>query len=296
MAQVAVNLGLLAQAQEPFIQSLRAQKRSISTILAYGKDISQLVDFLAGKKITEVASVTTEHLEEFKDHLVQEKYTLKSISRKLNSIKTFFRFLNGQGAITQDPAASVAHPTYDIKPPRILSKMEYRALRDACREDIRIAAIVELMLQTGVRIGEVSRLELEDVKDSEIFIKPYQSQAGRAVPLNKAAKMSLEHYLSERVPGRAKNVFVTKTGRPFLARNIRAAINRYFRLAGVENASVNNLRNTWLAYHLLAGTNAVFLAKIAGHKRLATTEKYLAYLRNGKDKVQEREKNKLEEL
>jgi len=290
------KLNLLASAQKPFVEFLRSQKRSISTILAYGKDINQLVEFLADKKITEASSVTDEHLEEFKANLGQQKYTLKSISRKLNSIKTFFKFLKSEGVIDQDPAATISHPTYEVKPPRILSKMEYRALRDSCREDGRIAAIVELMLQTGIRIGEASRLKIDDIKDNDIYIESYESQPARTIPLNKAAKMALDNYLAERAPTKTKIVFVTKTGRPFLARNIRAAINRYFRLAGIENASVNNLRNTWLAYHLMTGTNAVFLAKMAGHKRLATTEKYLAYLQNNKEKVQEREKNRLEEL
>ena len=283
----------LSAAAASFVEFLRAQKRSISTILAYGKDISQLVEFLNGRKITQVASVQSEHLEQFKEYLSEEKYTLKSISRKLNSIKTFFRFLKNEGAINQDPALSVAHPTYEIKPPRILSKMEYRALRDACREDIRLAAIVELMLQTGIRIGELSRLQMDNIKGEEIYIEPYQSQGARSIPLNKAAKVALDRYLVDRVSTRSKNVFVTKTGRPFLARNIRAAINRYFRIADTENASVNDLRNTWLAHHLAAGTSPVFLAKIAGHKRLTTTERYLKYIQ---EKGQEKEKTRLEEL
>lgn len=290
-----LNLNLLTQAKEPFLDFLRAQKRSISTILAYGKDVSQLTEFLNKQKITEASSVTSQQLEDFKTNLAQQSYMPKSISRKLNSIKTFFRFLKSKEVITSDPAAAVTHPAYEIKTPRILAKMEYRALRDTCREDIRIAAIIELMLQTGIRIGEVSRLELGDVKDEELYIKPYQSQPARTIPLNKAAKTALNHYLAERNTSRSKNVFVTKTGRPFLARNIRAAINRYFRLAGIENTSVNNLRNTWLAHHLAAGGNPVFLAKIAGHKRLASTEKYLAYLVD-KTKATEKEKNKLEEL
>lgn len=283
----------LSAAAASFVEFLRAQKRSISTILAYGKDISQLVEFLNGRKITQVASVQSEHLEQFKEYLSGEKYTLKSISRKLNSIKTFFRFLSSEGAINQDPALSVAHPTYEIKPPRILSKMEYRALRDACREDIRLAAIVEFMLQTGIRIGEISRLQMDNIKGEEIYIEPYQSQGARSIPLNRAAKAALDHYLADRASARSKNVFVTKTGRPFLARNIRAAINRYFRIADVENASVNDLRNTWLAHHLAAGTSPVFLAKVAGHKRLSTTEKYLKYIQ---EKSQEKEKTRLEEL
>jgi integrase/recombinase XerC/integrase/recombinase XerD len=143
-----------------------------------------------------------------------------------------------------------------------------------------------------IRIGEVARLELKDVKSNELLIRPYESQPNRNLPLNKAAKSALDAYLKERPQGRTKAVFVTKTGRPLLVRNIRTSIDRYFRLAGIENAKVNDLRNTWITHHLMAGTSVVILSKLAGHKRLSTTEKYLQLV---KEKP-EGKKIKLEEL
>lgn len=283
------DLNLLNTVQKPFAESLRAQKRSISTILAYTKDVSQMVEFLRGKNISQASLVTPTILEDFKNYLIQQGYTLKSVSRKLNSVKTFFRFLKSQGVIAVNPADSVAHPKYETKPPRILSPMEYRALRDACREDVRIAALVELLLQTGIRIGEASRLKLNDIQTGQLYIEAYQSQPARTIPLNKAAELALKHYLDERPKTKTKNIFVTKTGRPFLTRNIRAAVDRYFRTAGIENAYINNLRSTWLAQHLAAGASPLFLSKIAGHKRLATTEKYLEFIQektSGKGKVE----------
>lgn len=182
-----------------------------------------------------------------------------------------------------DPAASVSHPKYEIKPPRVLSKLEYRALRDACRNDIRISAIVELMLQTGIRIGEVANLKMEDYKENEIYIRPFESHEGRNIPLNKAAKESLERYLKERSKVKEKTIFITKTGRPFLIRNIRSSIERYFELADIKGAKVNDLRHTWVYHHLAAGTPLVTISKLAGHKRLSTTEKYLKLIGEKKE-------------
>lgn len=289
---MAGELTSFSLAKEKFINYLKNQKRSISTILAYGKDIEQLSEFLEGRKITQVSSVLSEHLEAFKEDLNKKSYTAKSISRKLNSIKTFYRFLKSEGIIKEDPAAPVSHPKYETKAPRILSKMEYRALRDACRDDIRIAAIVELMLQTGIRIGEVARLELNDVKDNDLLIQPYESQPERSLPLNKAVRTALDDYFKERPKTRTKAVFVTKTGHPLLVRNIRTSIDRYFRLAGIEKTKVNDLRNTWIAHHLMAGTSVVILSKLAGHKRLSTTERYLQFA----EEKTEGKKIKLEEL
>lgn len=282
----------LSSAREQFIDYLRKQKRSTSTILAYGKDIEQMMTFLEKEKVTQVGSISSELLEGFKKELMDNKYTLKSVSRKLNSLKTFFKFLKNQNFIEEDPSLSVGHPKYDSKPPRILSRLEYRALRDVARGDTRMATIVELLLQTGMRIGELARLEESDLKGNEILIRSYESQPERSIPLNKAAKNALDNYLGQRPQTKSKAIFVTKTGKPLLVRNIRTVIDRYFKEAGIENTKVNDLRNTWLAHHLCAGTSVVLLSKLAGHKRLSTTEKYLQFVKEtlGESKV------KLDEL
>lgn len=273
----------LKDASERFVGFLKSQKRASATILAYGNDITQLINFLKEKGVTSATAVNPSLLDGFKADLVKKGYTAKSISRKINSLKTFFRFLKGEGAIENDPATSVTHPKYEVKPPRILSKLEYRALRDSCRGDARISAIVELMLQTGVRIGEVANLSIEDFKGNEIYIKPFESHDGRTIPLNKAAKEALERYLGERPKVKEKAIFVTKTGRPFLIRNIRSSIERFFDLAGIKDAKVNDLRHTWVFHHLAAGTPLVTISKLAGHKRLSTTEKYLKLIGEKKE-------------
>lgn len=270
-----VNTITLKDASDKFTEYLKEQKRASATILAYSNDIAQLTKFLEDKGIGAVTAVNQSLLEEFKADLSQKGYTAKSVSRKINSIKTFFRFLKSEGFVEADPAGSIAHPKYEIKPPRILSRLEYRALRDACRADTRISAIVELMLQTGIRIGEVASLKLEDYRDNEIVIKPYESHEGRIIPFNKAAKEALDKYLAERPETKERTIFVTKTGRPFLIRNIRSSIERYFDLAGIKNAKVNDLRHTWVYHHLASGTPLITISKLAGHKRLSTTEKYL---------------------
>lgn len=271
------------EAINKFLDFLKKQKRASATILAYKNDIGQMTDFLSDKKITSVLEINQTHLDDFKESLAKKGYTPKSVSRKINSFKTFFRFLKGEGNIEQDPAALVSHPKFEIKPPRILSKLEYRALRDSCRGDIRVSAIVELMLQTGVRIGEVANLQTDNYNGNEIYIKPFESHDGRTIPLNKAAKEALDKYLLQRPKVKEKAIFVTKSGRPFLIRNIRSSIERYFEAADIKDARVNDLRHTWVYHHLAAGTPLVTISKLAGHKRLSTTEKYLKMIGDKKE-------------
>lgn len=282
----------LKAAHAQFVDHLGSRRRARATIVAYSKDIEQLIEFITNMGKKTVADVARDDILAFLKKLTSDNYTPKSISRKINSIKTFFRFLKASGVMTVDPAVEIEHPKYEIKPPRILSKLEYRALRDACRGDTRTYAIVEMFLQTGVRIGELANLTLDDVKDTELHIASQEGHPERMIPLNKAAKDALNSYLAIRNKnGSSKALFITKTGKPLLIRNIRTAIDRYFRVAGIENAKVNDLRHTFIAHHLIAGTPITILSKLVGHKRLSTTEKYLDLV---KDK--QTESVKLDEL
>ncbi len=278
---------------QKFLDFLKNQKRAHATILAYGKDIDQLAKFSNERGKKAVNEITKDDLTAFLAKLEKDGYTAKSISRKINSIKTFYRFLRTNGFSKVDVADEISHPKYDVKPPRILSKLEYRALRDACRDDARISAVVELLLQTGIRIGELANLRLEDIdqKTGEIRIRPYESHEGRTIPLNRPVNAALERYIKSRPQSDNPILFITKTGRPLLIRNIRTAIDRYFRLADIKDVKVNDLRHTFIAHHLMSGAPLTLISRLVGHKRLSTTEKYLDII---KDKVQENVK--LEEL
>jgi site-specific recombinase XerD len=267
----------LLDAQVLFTDSLKKAGKANATVIAYGKDVEQLVDFVAKLGKTQIDEVTGEDINEFKALLNKQRYTGKSISRKINSIKAFFRFLIGQGEINDNPADSVTHPKYEQDPPRVLSRLEYRALRDACRGDARMSAVVELLLQTGMRISELAALQQNDIdyERNVIAIQAQNSRGARKVPMNTAAKTAVTDYLQVRPRAREKTVFLTKTCRPFLVRNIRTAIDRYFRLAGIKGAKVNDLRHTFIVEQLKAGTPLVYVSQLVGHKRITTTEKYL---------------------
>jgi site-specific recombinase XerD len=281
----------LRDAHQQFIGHLKGRSRASATILAYGKDIEQLVNHLIAQKKENADDVTLADLQSFMEKLNKEGYTAKSISRKTNSTKTFFKFLKSSNLTADDPARALEHPKFENKPPRILSELEYRALRDAARGDARIFAIIELFLQTGIRIGELAKLEIEDLElDSAsptLTIKPSEGAVARTIPLNKSAIEAVRKYIEVRPKTQNKALFVTKTGKPLLIRNIRTAIDRYFRLAGIKEAKVNDLRHTWIAHHLQSGTSLLLISKLAGHKRVSTTERYLQFIqgKNSEGKV-----------
>lgn len=268
----------LRNAHEEFKNYLKGNQKSNSTVVAYGKDIDQLISFLEELKRMEVHEVTKEDLESFLAKLASEGYTPKSVSRKINSTRTFYRFLKVNEYITDDPSLLVSHPKYQLAPPRILTPTEYRALRDAARNDPRMFAVIELLLQTGIRIGELANLRLSDVGKDTLHIAPFEKHEERTVPLNKRAQEALQRYMEVRPKVTDDHLFVTKSGKPFLIRNIRTAVERYFRLAEIKNAKVNDLRHAFVAHHLKHGVSLLVLSKALGHKRLSTTERYLQYV------------------
>jgi len=288
-----MNQITLENALSAFATDLANKGKSTNTIVAYKGDINQLIRFLTTQNITTIDGVTAASLENFKKDLVKNDYTAKSVSRKLNSIKNFFSYLVSQGIITADPSGEIKHPKYENDIPKILKPLEYRSLRDACRNDIRSTAIVELMLQAGLRIKEIENLKLENIKDNEIYIESYESHLSRSVPLNNSSKSALKKYIDEgRYVTKSKNVFVTKTGRHLLARNIRSLLNRYFDKADIKGVKVNDLRNTFIVFQLKSGVPIDVVSQVVGHKRISTTEKYLELI----DTKEESKGIKLKEL
>jgi site-specific recombinase XerD len=268
------------QAVSAFKRFLTEQGRASATILAYTKDIEQLGNFVATRNKLNLSEITKDDIDAFKADLDGKSYTSKSVSRKINSIKAFFNFCVANKIISDNPATLVTHPKYEIKPPRILTKLEYRALRDAVKDDVRMSAIVEILLQTGIRISELANLQLTDLKldDGQLNIRAYESHPERQVPINQPAKEALERYVEIRPKSSNQSVFITKTGNPFLIRNIRSNLDRFFQIAGIEGAKVNDLRHTFIAQQLTSGSPLVYISKLVGHKRLSTTEKYLEFI------------------
>lgn len=261
-----------------FIENLQKQGKSKFTVIAYKKDLEQFIGYLVAKQISDIKEVKKEDISGFINKLIAENYTKKSASRKLNSIRTFFRFLKAEDVISINPSLEVSHPKYTQGAPRILTKLEYRGLRDFAKEDMRTYAMIELLLQTGLRIGELADIKLADIKDDTLIVN------GRSIPLNKAVKKAIDDYIKERYKTDDDHLFVTKTGRPLLIRNIRTIITRCFREVGIDNAKVQDLRNTFIAYQLQSGASIAYISKIVGHKRLSSTEKYLQLVKETTEK------------
>src|SRR3989338_2031069 len=270
-----------------FINHLESQGKSTFTVVAYKKDLEQFIGFLTTQEIADIREVKKDHVNGFINKLITDNYTKKSASRKLNSIRTFFRYLKNDGIIEQNPSLDFSHQKYVQSAPRIFSKLEYRALRDFAKEETRTYALIEILLQTGMKIGELAGLKVEDIKDSTIHICQYGKTPDRDIPLNKAVKKSINEYLKDRSDQeKSDHLFITRTGHPLLIRNIRQIISRCFREVGIEKATVNDFRNTFIAHQLKNGASVEYIARLVGHRRLSSTERFLNVV---KEEIQKKE-------
>jgi site-specific recombinase XerD len=271
---------MLRQFLSEYSTWLQGSGRAAATVVAYHKDVEQFVEFMLRGGKTHPNQVVVEDIEHYQQELQTLRYTNKSVARKLNAMRSFFNYLIEKSILASNPMQQIRHPKYDVVPPRVLKVLEYRALRDTCKADQRMSAIIELLLQTGLRISEVASLRVEDISLTKktLLIPSMNSHGSRQVPLNNRAAQAIQAYQKIRPRAKEPTFFLTKSCRPFLVRNIRSAIDRYFKLSGIEHAKVNDLRHTFIVQQLAAGVPLVQVSQIVGHKRLSTTERYLQFL------------------
>lgn len=280
---------------ENFSLYLRRKNKTKSTITAYVKDIEQLSEAVPEKSLTEISEEDIRF--NLKNWVYNGTFSTKTVSRKLNSIRTFYNFLIEKKEITISPAADIHHPKFRTEKPTVLTKPEYTTLRESCSENLKFLTVIELLLQTGMRIGELSRVKMKDIylnKDPHVFISEFSSIKERKVPLDDKAVKALKLYLStveKRNP--EQPLFSTRNGKNIQVRNIRASIDKIIKRAKISNICVNDIRNTFIVYQLNAGFNIDRLAEIVGHKTTITTTRYLSLLNK---EYKDRKITKVQEL
>lgn len=253
-----------------FANYLKHNNRSESTIHAYTNDLNQIVSITGDL----LPKVTTKDLLQLITTLkYRYKLSPQSVSRKINSLKKFFDFLVSVEIIEVNPAESISHPKYKVRSLRVLTKNEYNSIISASVDNIKLLTIFECFVQTGLKISELSDLKIKDLDKKLQFI----IIAGRKVPLNLKIKQLLDQYL--KLVGKTLPynypLFSTHTGKSIEVRNIRSGLDRIFEKAKVKNLCVNDLRNTFIVYQLASGMELKTVSKLAGHKNITTTKKYL---------------------
>lgn len=275
-----------------FQEYLKRKKKSKSTLIAYIADIKQLIS-ISGNR--EVVTLSLDDYNEIYREIKKSYSAIKTVARKINTYRTFVKFLAERKIIEEDFSGKIVHPKYIQSKPRTLSLLEINKIREVCKENDKIYTMLELLIQTGIRISELANLQVLDItfdrKNPNIHINQQDSIPARDIPMCDKIYGILKAYIVENNP--EKYVFCTKKNRRMEIRNIRASLSRYFQRAKVSNASVNDFRNAFIVFQLSNGVPISELSHIVGHKSPGTTERYLELLSK---KYKEKEFRGLKEI
>jgi site-specific recombinase XerD len=261
----------------------------------YTNDLTDLIKFLTKRGVTRLKQVSLQDLENYQAEMDRRGYQASTRERKSYAIKSFFRFLHHHGMIANNVASRLIPPRPKKPEPRFLSEDEYHRLLRACSHSPRDAAIVEVLLQTGIRLSELARLTIYDVEiPKRINREPDNTGTVRVrrkggkvdtIPLNYKACQALAAWLKVRPELDHSTLLVTKFNTPMSKRAIQYTVSKYLHAADIKNASVHTLRHTFGTHHALRGTDLKTIQETLGHADLSTTAIYVSLAKNAQRKA-----------
>jgi integrase/recombinase XerC len=285
------DAGIFESAVHRWLVSLRREKNaSANTILAYEDDLTQLGEFLCRTlNVGQVGLLTIDHsiLRLFLGDLLEQGFSRRSIARKVACLKSFFRHLQRTGSIPTNPARGIASPRLEKKLPQYLDEEAVRRLMEQpdkeSPEGKRDAAILELLYGTGIRLGELLRLRVDDIDLNAGKIKVMgKGSKERIIPVGRMAVDAVTEYLRIRPRflirkghGQESPLFLTRRGYPMSPKGVNVLMNHYIGLVSdIEQRSPHVLRHTFATHLLNRGADLRAVKEMLGHESLATTQIY----------------------
>lgn len=273
------DVSTLTKQTTNFTQSLTGRNISPHTITAYQSDLRQFVLWIADFDISVIRpdQVTRYHISEYLSFLAGKGLTGVTRARKLASIREFFKYLSDNGAIPSSPAASITMPKKEKKSRVYLRPDEYSRLLSAAGSNPRDFCILQLFLQTGMRVNELVSLTLEDIDLAARAITIHgKGNKERVIDLEKKAIQALKNYRNYRPQVLDPHVFLNYEGQGISDRGVKKLIEKYRALAGIEKKfSCHSLRHTFATYKAEKGVSPFQLQQWLGHTSVTTSQIYV---------------------
>lgn len=258
---------------------------SDNTREAYRADIIKLLRYLAADG-TRLSEVDTDTLRCFIGDIHDLGIAPATQARITSGIKSFFRFLKMEGYIDDSPAALLDAPRRSRHLPDVLSIADIDAITDAidlsAPEGLRNRAIIETLYGCGLRVSELTDLEISRVYLAERYlVVTGKGSKERMVPMADTTAAWIESYLEERVsaavkPGEEPYLFLNRRGHRLTRVMIFYIVRTLCELAGIrKRVSPHTLRHSFATHLLEGGANLRAIQQMLGHESIATTEIYL---------------------
>ena len=294
-------------AVKKFLDYLRTVRYSSpNTVRSYENDLVQFLAFLTppGTATPSPQEVTHLMIREFVAHLHDLKLEKSSIARKLAAIRSFFKFAVREGLVIRNPARLVATPKLPKRIPSVLSAEDLSTFLDSMsseperggerprksgKDDSRLMlkrdrAILELLYASGLRVSELTGLNLGDMDRKELMLRVRgKGNKERIVPYGGKAQQALEAYepvrqeMLRKAGGRGERqaVFLNHRGTRLTQRSVARIVKKYARLANVNwDLHPHSLRHAFATHLLADGADLRAIQELLGHSSLSTTQRY----------------------
>lgn len=273
-------------ALDRFLRYIQLEKNfSVHTVREYEFDLKDFLSFLYSEGITNLEEVEYIHARLYITKLYDEKKARTSISRKISSIRSFFKFLNREFNLDDSPFRSLYHPKKEKRLPNFFYEEELSQLFDrnvgTDNKSIRNMALLELLYATGIRVSECTSIELEDLDFHYSIIRVMgKGRKERIIPFGQYAHEALRKYIEEVRPKLMKSenhnkLFVNMRGGELTPRGVRYILEEMIKNASMHTKIYPHMLRHSFATHLLNhGADLRTVQELLGHSSLSSTQVY----------------------
>ena len=272
---------MLIQSISEYLTYLEVERGlSQNTILAYENDILGFFDYF--KNIEDPNEIKRIHFSEYTAHLAESGLLSSSVTRKIASIKGFFRYLSANKEIKSNPSLSLSAPKIPKRLPKVISYEEIEKLLKN-RLTTKEKAVFELLYATGLRVSELVNLTVKNVDFKSNLIKTTgKGSKDRIVPMGKKAKEALNHYMKERglllktkLGSEAESDFVFLNEKS--EKISRQWVYNFIKKQGEtinKTISPHTIRHSFATHLLENGADLRAVQELLGHRSVVTTQLY----------------------
>ena len=266
---------------DKYLDYLKIEKNySLHTITNYGVDLNDFDNFLrAENKNIDIKKIDYFILRKFLSKLSTENLKKRTISRKISTLKSFFKFLLREGIVKNNPASSLIYPKIEKSLPHFLTESQADRLLNVSYEKnllgLRDKAILEFLYSTGARVSEMVSLRVENVDLIGGVVKVTgKGRKERLLPLGEPAIKAIKNYIDKRKDS-SRFLFINKRGKKLSDRGVRNIINKYIsRISLSLNVSPHTFRDSFATHLLNRGADLRSVQELLGHASISTTQVY----------------------
>jgi integrase/recombinase XerD len=285
----------LERAREGFLAFVRVEcGLSGNTIAAYGRDLHDLLNELAGRGVADVSGLSPRLLAEHLGGLRAKRgMASSSVTRHLATVRIFCRWLVARGMVEDDPSEILERPTRWRKLPNVLSPRQMKSLLASARVNadaaagsgaigLRDLALMELLYASGLRASEICGVGLNDLHANLGVVRVTgKGSKDRLVPVGGPARVAIGHYIERGRPDLVRpggahkgKLLLSVRGRPLERVAVWQIVRRCAALAGIPKVHPHMLRHSFATHLLSGGADLRVVQELLGHADITTTQVY----------------------